>query len=67
MLPRRPITVDGFEATIQTNHLAGFLLSLELRDNLRGGRIVNTASAAHTQGRLDPDDLNGDRPALPCR
>jgi NAD(P)-dependent dehydrogenase (short-subunit alcohol dehydrogenase family) len=49
-------TVDGFGATMQTNHLAHFLLSHELRDALRGGRIINTASDAHTSGRLDPAD-----------
>jgi daunorubicin C-13 ketoreductase len=65
MVHQRERTVDGFEATIQTNHLASFLLSLLLRDNLRGGRIVNTASAAHRQGRLDPADLNGEN--LPYR
>jgi NAD(P)-dependent dehydrogenase (short-subunit alcohol dehydrogenase family) len=54
-------TVDGFESTIQTNHLAGFLLSHLLRDRLVGGRIVNTSSAAHAGGNLDPADLNGDR------
>lgn len=52
-------TVDGFEETIQSNHLAHFLLSHELRDNLRGGRIINTSSGVHPQGRLDPADLNG--------
>jgi NAD(P)-dependent dehydrogenase (short-subunit alcohol dehydrogenase family) len=57
----RHSTVDGFEATIQTNHLAPFLLSHELRDLLRGGRIINTASMAHRQGRLDPDDLSSTR------
>jgi NAD(P)-dependent dehydrogenase (short-subunit alcohol dehydrogenase family) len=56
---QRSLTVDGFESTIQTNHLAGFLLTLQLRDNLRGGRVINTSSAAHGQGRLDPDNLNG--------
>lgn len=54
----RQTTVDGFELTIQTNHLAPFLLSHQLREQLRGGRIINTASAAHRAGRLDPDDLN---------
>jgi NAD(P)-dependent dehydrogenase (short-subunit alcohol dehydrogenase family) len=54
----RRTTVDGFESTIQTNHLAPFLLSLLLRDTLRGGRIVNTASAAHQAGTVDPDDLS---------
>jgi NAD(P)-dependent dehydrogenase (short-subunit alcohol dehydrogenase family) len=57
----RRSTVDGFEETIQSNHLAHFLLSHELRENLRGGRIINTSSAVHTQGRLDPDDLNSER------
>ena len=54
----RRSTVDGFEETIQSNHLAHFLLSHELRDRLAGGRIVNTSSRVHAQGRLDPDDLN---------
>ena len=58
---RRGRTVDGFEVTIESNHLAPFLLTNLLRDRLTGGRIVNTASAAHRNGALDPDDLNGDR------
>jgi NAD(P)-dependent dehydrogenase (short-subunit alcohol dehydrogenase family) len=49
-------TVDGFELSIQANHLAPFLLSNLLRDRVR--RIVNTASDAHRGGALDPDDLN---------
>ena len=57
----RQHTVDGFELTIQSNHLAPFLLSHLLRDRLTGGRIVNTASRAHVGGAIDPDDLNGDR------
>jgi daunorubicin C-13 ketoreductase len=58
---RDALTEDGFEATIQTNHLAAFLLSNLLREQLRGGRIVNTSSAAHAVGRLNPDDLRGTR------
>ena len=58
---RRQRTVDGFELTIQSNHLAPFLLSHLLRDRLAGGRIINTASAAHRSGAVDPDDLNGER------
>lgn len=57
----RTITADGFEATIQTNHLAGFLLANLLRDRLEGGRLIITSSDAYAEGRLDPDDLNGDR------
>lgn len=53
-------TADGFEATIQGNHLSPFLLTGLLRERLRDGRVVNTASRAHVQGRLDPDRLAGD-------
>lgn len=49
-------TVDGFELSIQANHLAPFLLTNMLAD--RVGRIVVTASGAHRFGALDPDDLN---------
>ncbi len=54
---RHSVTEDGFEATIQTNHLAGFLLSNLLREQLRNGRIINTSSGAHAMGTLDPADL----------
>jgi NAD(P)-dependent dehydrogenase (short-subunit alcohol dehydrogenase family) len=60
IVPRYASTVDGFESTIQGNHLAPFLLSNLLRDRLSGGRIVNTASDAHRMGRVDPHDLVGD-------
>jgi daunorubicin C-13 ketoreductase len=52
-------TVDGFEATIQSNHLAPFLLTNLLRDRLSGGRVVNTASRAHQRSSLDPTDFTG--------
>jgi NAD(P)-dependent dehydrogenase (short-subunit alcohol dehydrogenase family) len=52
-------TIDGFETTIQANHLAPFLLTNLLRERLRGGRIVNTASDAHRRGVIDPEDLTG--------
>jgi NAD(P)-dependent dehydrogenase (short-subunit alcohol dehydrogenase family) len=53
-------TVDGYEATIQGNHLAPFLLADLLHERLHGGRIISTASRAHMQGRPDPDDFTGD-------
>ncbi|MFI5906446.1 SDR family NAD(P)-dependent oxidoreductase [Dactylosporangium sp. NPDC051541] len=59
MIRGHRITADGFEATLQTNHLAAFLLSNLLREQLRGGRIINTASGAHAAGALDPSDLRG--------
>jgi NAD(P)-dependent dehydrogenase (short-subunit alcohol dehydrogenase family) len=62
LVHRRQITVDGFELTIQANHLAPFLLTNLLLDRLSGGRVVVTASAAHAAGALDPADLRGQRP-----
>jgi len=60
IVPTYASTVDGFESTIQGNHLAPFLLTNLLRDRLSGGRVVNTASDAHRMGRVNPDDLVGD-------
>jgi NAD(P)-dependent dehydrogenase (short-subunit alcohol dehydrogenase family) len=57
LVGRGTSTVDGFETTLQTNHLSPFLLTLLLRDQLRGGRIVNTTSDAHRSGGLDPAQL----------
>lgn len=57
----RTTTTDGFESTMQTNHLAPFLLTNLLRTNLDGGRVINTASDVHRFGKLDPNDLNSER------
>ncbi|WP_120494838.1 SDR family NAD(P)-dependent oxidoreductase [Microbacterium phyllosphaerae] len=54
-------TVDGFEKTLQVNHLAPFLLTNLLLPQLRTGRaaIINTSSVAHRLfGRIDIDDLD---------
>ncbi|MDR8411827.1 SDR family NAD(P)-dependent oxidoreductase [Nonomuraea sp. 3-1Str] len=61
MFRTRTLTADGFESTIQVNHLSGFLLAHLLRDRLAGGRLIVTSSDAYTTGRLDPDDLNAER------
>ncbi|GIJ43665.1 short-chain dehydrogenase [Virgisporangium aliadipatigenens] len=52
-------TEDGHEATMQANHLGPFLLSTLLRERLRGGRIVTTASGPAPGYTIDPDDLGG--------
>ena len=57
----REVTAEGFERTFALNHLAPFLLANLLRDRLGGGRVVTTASDAHTGGRLDFDDLQSER------
>ena len=59
----RHLTVDGLERTFAVNHLAPFLLTqlllpkLQQRDH---ARVVNVASHAHKQGRIDFDDLQGE-------
>lgn len=58
---RRTETVDGHDLTIQVNHLAPFLLTSLLLPRLTAaadGRVITTSSAAHSLGRLDPDDLD---------
>ncbi|WP_337000502.1 MULTISPECIES: SDR family NAD(P)-dependent oxidoreductase [unclassified Microbacterium] len=57
-------TVDGFEKTMQVNHLSPFLLTnLLLPQLLRAeGAVVNTSSIAHRLfGHLDVDDLDNAR------
>ncbi|MGH2915148.1 MAG: SDR family NAD(P)-dependent oxidoreductase [Solirubrobacteraceae bacterium] len=63
----RTVTPDGFERTFALNHLAPFLLTNLLLDRLAGGRVVVTASDAHSAGRLDLDDLQSERSYAPMR
>lgn len=61
---KRETTVDGFERTWAVNHLASFLLTLELLDLLKGSapaRIVNVSSAMHTGRTLDPDKIQEEK------
>jgi NAD(P)-dependent dehydrogenase (short-subunit alcohol dehydrogenase family) len=56
----RQVTVDGFELTFAVNHLASFLLTHLLLDQLERSapaRIVNVASAAHGSAGMDFDNL----------
>lgn len=58
-------TDDGFEATLQRNVIAPFVLANALADVLAGndGRMVVTSSLAHRFGRIRLDDLdNAHRP-----
>jgi len=53
-------TVDGFELQFGVNHLGHFALTGLLIESLvaqSGGRVVNVASNAHRQGRLNLYDL----------
>jgi len=58
--PKRHTAAGGLEETLLVNHLAHFLLTLELLDLLRAGapaRIVNVSSGMHSRADLDLDDL----------
>jgi retinol dehydrogenase 14 len=60
----RHVTADGLEHTFALNHLAPFLLTNLLLDRLRQGspaRVVTVSSNAHAAGRIDFDDLQGER------
>jgi len=60
----RHVTPDGLEHTFALNHLAPFLLTNLLLDRLRQSapaRVVTVASNAHATGRIDFDDLQGER------
>ena len=60
----RHVTADGLERTFALNHLAPFLLTNLLLDRLKESapaRVVTVSSHAHAQGRIDFDDLHGER------
>src|SRR6185503_10012386 len=60
----RHVTADGLERTFALNHLAPFLLTNLLLDRLHysaPARVVTVSPQAHTMGRIDFDDLQGER------
>ena len=60
----RHVTADGLEHTFALNHLAPFLLTSLLLDRLTASapaRILTVSSGAHARGRIDFDDLQGER------
>ena len=57
-------TVDGLEHTFALNHLAPFLLTSLLLDRLKASapaRVVTVSSGAQSMGKIDFDDLMGER------
>ncbi len=60
----RTVTSEGFETTLVTNHLSGFLLMRKLlgrmleEGNTGLKRVVFTSSYGHNNSPLDFDDLN---------
>ncbi|WP_254830961.1 oxidoreductase [Haloglomus salinum] len=66
-IPRRE-TTDGFETQFGVNHLGHFALTGHLLDPLRESgaeeapaRVVTMSSGIHERGRIDFDDLHGER------
>jgi NAD(P)-dependent dehydrogenase (short-subunit alcohol dehydrogenase family) len=60
----RAVTSDGFEMQIGTNHFGHFALTGLLLGPLLAsdsGRVVTVSSGAHRFGRMDFDDLMGER------
>jgi NAD(P)-dependent dehydrogenase (short-subunit alcohol dehydrogenase family) len=60
----RHATEDGLERTFAVNHLAPFLLTHLLLDRLRSSapaRVVTVSSGAQAMGRIDFDDVQGQR------
>jgi retinol dehydrogenase-14 len=60
----RHVTADGLERTFAVNHLAPFLLTNLLLARLKESapsRVVTVSSKVEAMGRIDFDDLQGDR------
>lgn len=61
---KRQHSVDGIEMTFALNHLAPFLLTALLIDTIKASapaRIINVSSGAHTTGKIEFDNLQGER------
>jgi NAD(P)-dependent dehydrogenase (short-subunit alcohol dehydrogenase family) len=60
----RQVSVDGIEMTFALNHLAYFLLTNLLLDTIKASapaRIINVSSDAHSGGKIDFENLQGER------
>jgi len=63
-IPTREVTVDGFERQFATNVLGPFALTALLLPSIRpqpGSRIVTLSSIAAAYGKIDFDNLQGER------
>ncbi len=63
-LKDRELTIDGFERQFATNHLGHFALTGLLLPALKASptaRVVTVASLAHRNGKMEWDNLQGER------
>jgi NAD(P)-dependent dehydrogenase (short-subunit alcohol dehydrogenase family) len=61
---QRQLSVDGIEMTFALNYLAPFLLTNLLLETLKASapaRIINVSSGSHTSGKIEFDNLQGER------
>jgi NAD(P)-dependent dehydrogenase (short-subunit alcohol dehydrogenase family) len=67
-VPNREVTADGFEAQFGTNHLGHFALTgllMPLIAKSKGARVVTVSSNLHKTGRMNFDDLMGEKSYKP--
>jgi NAD(P)-dependent dehydrogenase (short-subunit alcohol dehydrogenase family) len=70
LMGEREITADGFEKTLQVNHLAPFLLTNLPLDVLTacGAKVINTSSVgARFFGHIELDDLDNHKKYSPTK
>jgi NAD(P)-dependent dehydrogenase (short-subunit alcohol dehydrogenase family) len=63
-LPTREVTSDGFERQFATNYLGAFALTGLLLPSIKqrmGSRVVTVSSSANKQGKIEFDNLQGQR------
>ena len=64
IIGKRSVTMDGFETTFEVNYLSHFLLTnllLSIIIKSAPSRIVNVTSDAHYSGKMDFEDLQGEK------
>src|SRR6266545_6339542 len=65
---KRQLSVEGIEMTFAVNHLASFLLTDLLLDTIKASapaRIINVSSDVHASGKIEFDNLQGERAYSP--
>jgi NAD(P)-dependent dehydrogenase (short-subunit alcohol dehydrogenase family) len=63
-IPKREVTVDGFERQFATNYLGPFALTALLLPSIKpqpGSRIVTVSSTAGNFGKIEVDNLQSER------